>query len=167
MRQTELGHVIPGPQPSPTALYQVACTPEKPNAFLGKYLYPSLLKPDPRYYASTSSSFMGRTSYAASRILVTRDESGKARLNTRYFLGVLTSVASATARRPYWARSSSETFNDFGSMIGSDTGMNFFHEFGPGIRQMMKGLTPKFVSRTEERINHSAIPKGAIFGPAK
>jgi len=49
-------------------------------------------------------------------------------------------------------------FNDFGSTIGSDAGMKVFHEFGPGIRQMMKGLTPKFVSKIEERINHSPLP---------
>ena len=160
MRQTELGHVIPGPRPSLTALYQnqMAFTPEKSSAFLGKYLDPPSLTEYPRYSASTSSSFMGRASYAASRIFVTRDDSGKGRVNTRYFLGLLTSVASATARRPYWARSTSETFNNFGSTIGSDAGMNVFHEFGPGIRQMMKGLTPKFVSKIEERINHSPLP---------
>ncbi len=167
MRQTELGHFIPGPQPSLTARYQVAFTPEKPNAFLGKYLDPPSLTQYPRYSASTSSSFMGRASYAASRILVTRDDSGKERVNTRYFLGLLSSVASATARRPYWARSTSETFNNFGSTIGSDAGLNVFHEFGLGIRQMMKGHTPKFVPRIEERLNHSPIPKDAISGPAR
>src|SRR5712692_1802688 len=50
-------------------------------------------------------------------------------------LGALTSVAIATAYRPYWARSTSATFRTFGSTIGSDAGINLFHEFGPGIRQ--------------------------------
>ena len=167
MRQTEPGHVIPGPRPSLTTLYQVAFTPEKSSAFLGKYLDPPSLTQYPRYSASTSSGFMGRASYAASRIFVTRDDPGKGRVNTRYVLGLLTSVASATARRPYWARSTSATLNNFGSTIGSDEGMNVFHEFGPGIRQMMKGLTPKFVSRIEERINHSPIPKEAVSVPAR
>jgi len=167
MRQTEPGQVIPGPRPRLTALYQAAFTPEKSSAFLGKYLDPPSLTQYPRYSASTSSSFMGRASYAASRILVTRDDSGKGRLNSRYLLGVLTSVASATAHRPYWARSTSETFNNFGSTIGSDAGMNVFHEFGPGIRQMVKGLTPKFVSRIEDRINHNQIPKEAVSIPAR
>ncbi|MGA9414215.1 MAG: hypothetical protein WBV60_05945 [Terriglobales bacterium] len=166
MRPTELGYVIPGPQPSLTARYQVPFTPEKSSAFLGKYLDPPSPTQYPRYSASTSSSFMGRASYAASRIFVTRDDSGKGRLNTRYVLGLLTSVASATAHRPYWARSTSETFNNFGSTIGSDAGMNVFDEFGPGIRRMMKGLTPKFLSGMEKRINHSPIPKDATSGPA-
>ena len=109
---------------------------------------------------------MGRAFYAASRIFVTRDHSGKATLNTSYFLGVLTSVASATAHRPYWARSTSETFNNFGSTIGSDAGMNVFHELKPGIRQMVKGLTPRFVSRIGQR-THEQMPRDAIPIPAK
>jgi hypothetical protein len=163
IRGTEPGHVTLGTEPRSTALYQVAFIQEESSAFLGKYLNPPLL--NPRYYASTSANFMGRASYAASRILVTRDDSGKGRLNTRYFLGVLTSVAIHTAYRPYRTRSTSDTFNNFGSKIGSDAGMNVFHEFGPGIRQMVKGLTPKFVSRIEERITPD--PRGAVFTPAR
>jgi hypothetical protein len=159
MRETKLGYFTTGPQLNLTPHYQVAFTQRAPNAFLGKCVYPPLLKQDTRYYASTSDSFMGRASYAASRIFVTRDDSGKERLNTSYFLGVLASVAVHTAYRPYWARSTSETFNNLGSTIGGGAGINIFHEFRPGIRQMVKGLTPKFVSRIEDRINNNQIPK--------
>ncbi|MBZ5614678.1 MAG: hypothetical protein LAO23_11775 [Acidobacteriia bacterium] len=159
MRETKLGHFTPGPQRNLAALYQVAFIQKESGAFLGKYLYPPLLKPNTRYYPSTSDSFMGRASYAVSRIFVTRDDSGKGRLNTSYFLGVLASVALHTAYRPDRARSASETFNNFGSTIGGDAGINVFHEFRPGIRQMVKGLTPKFASRIEERITHNQIPK--------
>ena len=167
MRGTEMGHVTPGSQPTFTAPYKAAFTQEESSTFFGKHLYPPLLKHDPRYYASTSDSFMGRASYAASRIFVTRDDSGKGRLNTSYFLRVLTSVAIHTAYRPYWTRSTSATFNDFGSTIGSDAGMNVFHEFGPGIRQMVKGLTPKFVSRIEERITNHQTPREVVSTPTR
>jgi hypothetical protein len=159
MHETQLGHFTTKPQRNLTPHYQVVSIQRASNAFLGKYVYPPLLKRDRRYYASTSDSFMGRASYAASRIFVTRDDSGKGRLNTSYFLGVLASVAVHTAYRPYWARSTSETFNNFGSTIGGGAGINIFHEFRPGIRQMVKGLTPKFVSKIEDRINNNQIPK--------
>jgi hypothetical protein len=159
MRETTLGHFTPGPQRNLAVLYQVAFIQKGSSAFLGKYLYPPLLKQDTRYYASTSDSFMGRASYAASRVFVTRDSSGKGRLNTRYFLGVLSSVAMHAAYRPYRTRSASETFNNFGSTIGGDAGINVFHEFRPGIGQVVKGFTPRFVSRIEERITHNQIPK--------
>ncbi len=167
IRGTELGRVTPGPQPSLVAHYQVAFVQKQSSAFLSKYLYPPSLKQDPRYYASTSGSFMGRAFYAASRIFVTRDNAGKTRLNTSYFVGALTSVASATAYRPYWTRSTSETFNNFGSTIGSGAGMNVFHEFGPGLRQIVKDHAPKFVSRIAERITHDQVPRNAVPSPAR
>jgi hypothetical protein len=162
MRETELEHFTPGPQPSFTTLYKVALIQKESSAFFGKYLYPSLLKQDPRYYPSTSDSFMGRATYAASRIFITRDDSGKRRLNTSYFLGVLTSVAIATAYRPYWAGSTSAALNNFGTTIGSDAGINVLHEFGPGIRQMVNAHTPKFVSRIEERLTHDQPPSNDV-----
>jgi hypothetical protein len=167
MLGTEMGNVTPGPRSTFTAPYKAAFTQEESSTFFGKHLYPPLLKHDPRYYASSSDSFMDRASYAASRIFVTRDDSGKGRLNTSYFLGVLTSVAIHSAYRPYWTRSTSATFNDFGLTIGSDAGMNIFHEFGPGIRQMVKGHTPKFVSGIKESITNRQTPRGVVSTPGR
>ena len=125
------------------------------NTIFSKYLYPSSLKQQSGYHSVSGGSLMGRATYAASRTLVTRDESGKGRLNTSYLLRALTSVAADTAARPYWRRSLGEPFSDFGSTLGSDAGMNLWHEFGPGIQQLMKNHTPKFVSKIEERIGHN------------
>jgi len=165
--KTELGQVTPRLQPSLTAPYKAALIPEEPSTFFDKYLYPSLRKQDPRYYPSTSGSFMGRATDAASRIFITRNDSGEKRLNTWYFLGVLTSVAIHTAHRPYWARSTSATFNNFGLTIGSGAGGNLFREFGPGIRQMVKGHMPKLDSRVEERITNDQTPKEIVSTPAR
>jgi hypothetical protein len=155
MRGTELGAFIVGPHPTLIAHFQAAFDQKESSDFFSRYWHQPLIKPDARSYTSASSGFMGRASYAASRIFLTRDDSGKTRLNTSYLFGLLTSVAGATARRPYWARSASGTFNNFGSTIGGDAGINVFHEFGPGIRQMVKGHAPKFVFRIAERITRS------------
>ena len=162
VREAGLLHVVPGPQPSLSVSYKALFTQEEPRTFLDKNLYPSLLKQNLRYRPSTSDNLTGRVTYAASRILITRDDSGKRSLNTSYFLGVLASVAIHTANRPYWAQSASSTFNNFGSTIGGDVGMNVFHEFGPGIQQMIKGHAPKFVSRIEERITHGQNPREVV-----
>jgi hypothetical protein len=151
--QPEPGRVTPGPQ-NVAAHYKAVVPAKDSSTFFDKYLYPSLRKRVLRYHPSTSGSFMGRATYAASRIFITRDDSGKGRLNTSYFLGMLTSVTVDSAYRPYWARSTSATFNNFGSTMGSDAGINLLHEFGPGIRQMLRGHAPKFVSGVEERITH-------------
>jgi hypothetical protein len=165
IREAGLVHVIPGPQPSLSVSYKALFTQKKSSTFLDRNLYPLLLKQNLRYHPSTSGSFMGRATYAASRILITRDDFGKGSLNTSYFFGVLASVAIHTANRPYWAQSASSTFNNFGSTIGSDAGMNVFHEFGPGIRQMVKDHAPKFVSRIEERIIHDQKEREVVNYP--
>ena len=158
MRVTEVGGLNTGREPSLTERYKGALIQKESSAFFSKYLYPALLKQDPRYHPSSSPSFWGRVMYAASRTVITQNDSGKRTLNTSYFLGVLTSVAIATAYRPYWTRSTSATFKTFGSTIGSDAGINILHEFEPSIRQIVKGHAPKFVSRIEERItNHQTL----------
>jgi hypothetical protein len=124
------------------------------NAILGKYLQPPAPMEQSGYHTWISESLMGRAKYAASRIFVTRDDSGKVRMNTSYLLRALSSVAAATASRPYWRRPLEAPFSDFGSTVGNDVGMNLWHEFGPGIQQLMKSHTPKFVSKVEERVGH-------------
>ncbi len=165
MRETKLGSVTPGSKSSLTALYKAGSIQKESGTVVGKYLYPSLLKQNLRYHSSTSGSFIGRVIYAASRPFIRRNDSGKSRLNTSYFLRVLTSVGIHTAYRPYWARSASATFSNFGSTIGNDAGINLFHEFGPGIRQMVKGHTPKFVFRIEERITPDQHLREVVCSP--
>jgi hypothetical protein len=159
--RTEQGQVTLGARPL-IVLYPAVFVPRESSAFFGKYLSTSSRKQDLRYQPSTSGSFMGRATYAASHIFMTRNDSGKKRLNNSYFLGVLSSVAIHAAYRPYWIRSLSAPFNDFGSTIGSDAGINLFHEFRPGIQQMVKSHMPKFASRIEEYITRSQNPWGEL-----
>jgi len=166
MREEE-EHLTTGRQSSFTSLYRASVLQKESSVFFGKYLYPMLLRQDPRYHPSTSDSIMGRTTYAASRVLITRNDSGKRTLNTSYLLGVLTSAAVASAYRPYWARSASTTFKDLGSTIGSDAGINVFHEFWPGIRQVLKRHSPKFVSRIEERITDNQTSRKVVTTQAR
>ena len=167
IRETDLDHVKAARQLSYTGRIKPSSIEDRSSAFIGRYLYPSGLKQRLRYHPSTSGSLMGRAVYAVSRIFIVRDDGGKGRLNSSYFLGVLTSVAIHTAYRPYWARSASATFNNFGSTIGSDAGINLFREFQPGLLQMMKGHTPRFVSRIEGRITDDQTRRDAISLPAR
>ena len=129
-----------------------ASTKKDSPFFLDKYLYPPSIPKGSRYQASANDGLLGRATDAASRIFWTRDLSGTRRLNTSYFLRVVTSIAADTASRPYWRRSASAPFSDFGSTIGNDAGMNLFHEFGPDLGQAMTTHMPKFIARIEQRI---------------
>jgi len=147
--------------------YQLVFAPRESSTFLSKNSYSSLLKRNERYRPSANSSFVGRVSCAASRILITRDDSGKGRLNTSYFLGVLASVAIQTANRPYWAQSASRSFNNFGSTIGSDAGSNLFHEFRPGILRVVKGHVPNFVFGIGQGRQPQRVSRDVVSTPAR
>jgi hypothetical protein len=64
MRLTEVGGTS-GREASLTELYKGALIQKESSAFFSKYLYPALLKQDPRYHRSSSPSFWGRMMYAA------------------------------------------------------------------------------------------------------
>jgi hypothetical protein len=148
MQATE---AISPPPLSATALIKTGSAPKKSDDFFSKYLNTSG-RQNSRYQPSSSDKVMERATDAASRIFVTRDESGKRRLNTQYFLRVLTSVAADNASRRYRARSGTAPLSSFGSTVGNDAGINLLHEFGPGIRQKMAGHMPGVVSRIGERL---------------
>jgi hypothetical protein len=129
---------------------------------LSKYLYPrQVVKHDRNDDDSASGSLLRRASNAASRAFITRDDSGKIRPNTSSVLDALTVAIVHTAYHPYWARSSSATFSDFRSTIGGDAGINVFHEFEPDIQHLVRGFTPKFVVKLEQRLIHNYAQKAS------
>ena len=153
-----LSDAIFGPPLDATVLERIARPQKKPDSFFSKYL-DAAPRQKARYQHSSSDKFMGRATDAASRIFVTRDESGKRRVNTQYFVRVLTSVAADSASRRYRARAGSAPLSDFGSTVGNDAGVNLLHEFGPGIRQKVTGHMPDFVSRIGERLIRQQSPR--------
>jgi hypothetical protein len=161
-RGRELTHVAPVPPLGLIPSDELLFTQKESSNFVVKYLCPPLVKRSLLYHPSTSNTLIGRATYAASHVFVTRDNSGKRRLNASYLIGVLSLVAVHNARRPYWARSASAPFNDFGSTIGNDAGLSLFHEFEPGIRQMVKDHTPRFAFRIEERVTRGQHLKEVV-----
>ena len=128
--------------------YGLASSRDYSVAFLDKYLVWSLRK-NSTYQASRNGSILGRAIDAAPQLMITRDSDGRRVLNTSYLLRALTFAAVDTAHRPSWAQSSAGTFSDFGSSVGSDAGMNVFHEFQSNILHIFDSHSPKFVKRLE------------------
>jgi hypothetical protein len=137
-------------QAASEAFYRLDSGKEQVNNFLSRQLL--LARASRNFSSSESGSTLGRAMNAASHTFVSRTSSGKGKLNTSYFFGVLTSAVVHTAYRPYWNRPVSAPFSDFGSTVGNDAGMNLLHEFGPGLEQLMKSHAPKFLSRFEAGI---------------
>jgi hypothetical protein len=134
-------------------------TPDTPQlSFLGKR--PSL------HHDLTGNTFLGRVKDAASSMVLTRDEEGRAHLNKSYLLRVMTASVAHSAYRPYWRRSATQPISDFGSTVGSDAGMNVLHAFEPGILQLVKTHEPRFVSSIEEHLSPTT-PAPARVHPAR
>jgi hypothetical protein len=134
---------------------------EQPHATESKNFFTKYFSSSPSSPAHTNfyngpinDSLIGRATHAASSLVLTHDDEGNGRLNTSYLLRVLTSAVAHSAYRPYWRRRISQPFSDFGSTIGNDAGMNVFHEFEPGIVQLVKTHEPRFVSTIEEHFHH-------------
>ena len=157
-----MGLVGAAPPSSRALVFETGPAQKEPVDFLTRVLSPSQTKQAARYHESSSNSMLGRATDAASSIFMTRDETGKRRLNTSYFVGVLTSVAMHSASRPYWARPSSASapLGDVGSTIGNDAGMNLLHEFGPGLREAVTGHLPTFVFKIEQRVVPRSLRDG-------
>jgi hypothetical protein len=137
------------------AVYQNDLSRKKdPNTLFAKYLKPPSSNQKPGYSPAGAENLMDRAMHAASRTFITRDESGKGRINTSYFLRTFTAVVADTASRPYWRRSVGEPFSDFGSSVGNSAGMNVLHEFEPSLQQALKSHAPRFVSRIVQHVGH-------------
>src|SRR5271165_6024163 len=83
-------------------------------------IFPTLLREDPRYFRRGYGSTWSRTWYAATRVFVTRTDSGATRFNFSEVVGNATGVAIANSYYPD-GRSAGENLERLGQQIGIDS----------------------------------------------
>ena len=98
-------------------------------------VYPSLLRQDPRYYRLGDGGFSHRTGYALTRILVTRQDSGRKAFNFSEVLGSFSSAALAVTYYPKSERDFSDVAERAGVQFAFDAGFNLLKEFYPEIER--------------------------------
>ena len=113
------------------------------NSIFVKAVFPALLRQDPRYFRRGQGSFWGRATYAASRTLITRQDSGHNFFN---FSEVFGNAASAGLSMTYYP-DNERTAGDFavraGIQFGFDAGFNVLKEFYPDITRKLFKRKPK------------------------
>ncbi len=102
-------------------------------------VYPSLLHQDPRYYRLGDGGFSHRAGYAASRILVTRQDSGRKAFNFSEILGSFTASAIGVTYYPRSQRDFSDVAERAGVQFAFDAGFNLLKEFYPEISRKLFG----------------------------
>jgi hypothetical protein len=98
-------------------------------------VYPSLLRQDPRYYRLGDGGFSHRAGYAVTRILVTRQDSGRKAFNFSEVLGSFSSSALAMTYYPTNQRDFSDVAERAGIQFAFDAGFNLLKEFYPEIQR--------------------------------
>lgn len=106
-------------------------------------LYPSLLRQDPRYYRLGDGGFSHRVGYAVSRILVTRQDSGRKAFNVSEVLGSFSSSALAVTYYPRSQRDFSDVAERAGIQFAFDAGFNVLKEIYPDIGRKFFGRKRK------------------------
>jgi hypothetical protein len=107
------------------------------GSYISEAIMPSLLHEDPRFFRLGAGSFWRRTSYAASRIFVTRADDGHNRFNVSEVAGNAGFVALSTLYYPD-NRSAGEGAERFGMQLGNDAVSNLLTEFWPDIKHYLR-----------------------------
>lgn len=132
------------------------------SLFLGRFLFPALLHQDPRYFPdSEGSSKFHRAMYAASRVFMTRSDSGRQTWNGGYILG---NLGSAGISNLYISnRDAGTIFTDFAIGMAIDAGYNIGREFWPAMRKKVPGELTKdicdFAIGADKPENQTKQPK--------
>jgi hypothetical protein len=112
------------------------------NAIFVTGVFPSLLHQDPRYFRMGRGSFLQRTGYATSRVLITRQDSGRSFFNFSEVLGNAASSGLSTAYYPDDERTAGDFAVRAGIEFGFDAGFDVLKEFYPDImRKIFKKKT--------------------------
>jgi hypothetical protein len=96
-------------------------------------VFPVLLHEDPRYFRRGTGGKGARTFYAATRIFVTRTDSGANRFNFSEVLGNSIAVGVSNAYYPD-SRDAGDNLQKLGIQLGTDAFSNVLKEFWPDIK---------------------------------
>jgi len=111
--------------------------------FVTGAVLPSIFRQDPRYFQLGKGSFFRRFYYAASRIVITRADSGHNQLNYSEIAGNAVAAAIANAYHPAQDRTAINSVSVWWTQIGLDAMANEGVEFWPDIRRKVDALRHK------------------------
>jgi hypothetical protein len=99
-------------------------------------VFPSVLKQDPRYYELGHGSFLHRTGYAISRLIITRGDSGNTQFNASEIVGSAVAAGIVTySYHPHEDKTLSNTASVWGTQVAYDAIAIELKEFWPDLRR--------------------------------
>jgi len=137
------------------------------GGFFNNFLLPSAFHQDPRYFRmGENQSVWHRLSYAATRMVVTRTDSGEPSVNTSLLLGTVLSKSLANAYYDPESRGLTRTMNNIGSSLLGVTQTNLTREFLPDMERLCWNHMPHKLRRVEKRMPLARKWEPAAFSDA-
>jgi len=96
--------------------------------------------------------FISRVWYSATRVVVTKNDSGDRTFNTSEFLGALFTSSLQNSYYPRHGRNFGDTMNRFGGALSSDAIGNLLREFTPDMKRLFRRHAPKEIQKIEEKL---------------
>jgi hypothetical protein len=103
--------------------------------FMTSAIFPSVLHQDPRYFQMGKGGFWHRAEYAATRILITRGDSGNHEFNFSEVLGAGVTGGISNLYAPADERTATNTVETWTAQMGLDAATYVIKEFWPDIRR--------------------------------
>jgi hypothetical protein len=107
--------------------------------FFGTFLFPSILRQDPRYFRKETGGFGTRLGYSLSRVFVTRSDHGHSVPNLSLWLGAGSSAALGNLYYPTDQQGAGDVLGRAGINIATTAGFNIAREFWPDIGHRLFG----------------------------
>lgn len=103
--------------------------------YMTEAIIPAATREDPRYYTMGKGGFIKRTSYAVSRLFITRADSGGSTFNFSEIVGAGAAAGIGNAYYPKESNPWVKTYQRWGTQVGLDGVFNALKEFWPDIDQ--------------------------------
>jgi len=101
--------------------------------YMTEAIVPAVTREDPRYYTMGKGGFVKRTSYAVSRLFITRTNTGKSTVNLSEIVGAGAAAGIGNVYYPAEYNPWVKTYQRWGTQVGLDGVFNILKEFWPDI----------------------------------
>jgi len=101
--------------------------------FFSYFMFPTILRQDPRYFRKESGGFGSRLGYSLSRVLVTRTDSGRSSPNVSLWVGAGSSAALGNLYYPSDQQDAGNVLERMGINLATVAGFNVAREFWPDV----------------------------------
>jgi hypothetical protein len=118
--------------------YGIELSTTETDVFFQQFLFPAVLKQDPRYYRNPDLPFFKRVLYSMSRVVITRSDSGGETFNASRILGSAASRAVSDLYIPGQPQGLRPLSDCVGFRLLRDAGMNLVHEFWPDLQRKFR-----------------------------